>query len=76
MSGNTDGIFGVSGDTIIIINPTNLNFEVTSGYSLLVSGSDGLFSDSATIDIEITNTNDNAPVVDDATGSIAENAIT
>jgi hypothetical protein len=43
---------------------------------LTVNGSDGFFSDTGTVDIAVNNINDNAPVVDDATGSIAENART
>jgi hypothetical protein len=33
-------------------------------------------SDVATVNIDVTNINDNTPVIDDGTGSVPENALT
>ena len=75
-AGNGDGVFSISGDQIIVGNTSNLDYETTSGYILIVSGSDGVYADTATITITITNVNDNAPVVEDDTAVVAENAST
>jgi hypothetical protein len=47
-----------------------------SGYILTVSGSDGTYSDAGMYTIDITNVNDNAPTVEDGSGTIAEDAAT
>ena len=43
---------------------------------MTISGSDGVYADTAIITITITNVNDNAPVVDDDTAIVTENAST
>ncbi|USN55255.1 MAG: hypothetical protein H6765_01270 [Candidatus Peribacteria bacterium] len=42
---NGDGIFDISGDQVVVVNTANLDYETTSGYILIISGSDGTYSD-------------------------------
>jgi hypothetical protein len=76
MSGNSDGIFGVSGDQLVVVDTTNLDFETTTGYALTISGSDGSFDDIAIVNITILDVNNNAPIIENTTGSLRENAVT
>jgi hypothetical protein len=43
---------------------------------LTINGTDGVLSDTGTITIAINNINDNAPIVDDASVALGENAST
>jgi hypothetical protein len=36
VSGNSDGVFGVSGDQLVVVDRENLDFETTTGYALTV----------------------------------------
>jgi hypothetical protein len=57
-AGNDDGIFGMSGDQLVVVDTANLDYESTTGYDLVVSGSDGTESVSVSISIVIININD------------------
>lgn len=80
-SGNGDNIFGISGTTgtadIIVNDNTNLDYETTKSYSLVISATDpGSLSGSATVQIEITGYNEHIPTLA-STGStqiVAENS--
>ncbi|MFM9965515.1 MAG: cadherin domain-containing protein [Planctomycetaceae bacterium] len=73
--GNASGVFAINAATgaITIADATLLDFEVTPSYALTVQATDGVNSDTATITIDVTN---QAPVIDDQTFSVSENAIT
>jgi hypothetical protein len=74
--GNSDGIFGISGSTLIVTDTTNLDYETTSGYVLTVEIDDGAFVGTGEVVVTITNENESSPLLDDATGSVAEDATT
>lgn len=81
LSGNSDGIFRIDGTTniatITVDDNTSLDFETTVSYTLVIEATDagGLFG-TATVNIEITNYNEHAPVFTTTqnTVSVAENA--
>lgn len=56
ISGNGDGIFAIDSNTgeITVADNANLDFETTSAYSLQVEVSDGILTDTATVDIAVT----------------------
>ena len=66
-AGNADGVVAISGDSLIEVNTSNLDYELTTGYTLTVHGRDGVNTGVATIDISVININDNTPIVDDDT---------
>jgi gliding motility-associated-like protein len=75
--GNSDNIFSIdaSNGQITISDNTNLDYEATSSYSLIIQAEDpDANTDEATITINITDVNENSPAISDATTSIAENA--
>jgi VCBS repeat-containing protein len=79
-AGNTGNAFAINPSTgaITVNDVTQLNFEVTPSFSLTVQVTDAgapapPLSGTATITINLTNVND-APVVNDQTFSVAENA--
>ncbi|HOT13928.1 MAG TPA: Ig-like domain-containing protein [Bacteroidales bacterium] len=61
-SGNTGTAFAINASTGEITVNGALDYETKSSYTLTVHVSDGVTSDDATITINITNVNDNAPV--------------
>ena len=75
-AGNADGIFAIDGATgeITVSNNTNLDYETTQQYILTVEATDGSNSDTAAVTIDVTNVNDNAPLINDVTTSVAEDA--
>ena len=76
-AGNTDGIFGIDVNTgqITVVDNTNLDFETTTQYVLTVNATDGSLNDTADITIDITNVNDVAPLINDATApTLPENS--
>ena len=66
-SGNSDGIFALDPDTgaLTVADTTNLDYDVgAQSYSLLVTVSDGANTSAAeTITVNITDVNDNDPVI-------------
>ncbi len=78
ISGNTDGAFTIdSTGKVTVANPAALDFETTSTYSLTIEVTDAgapTLTDTAVVMITIGDVNE-APTVDDATFSIAENSI-
>ncbi|XP_060602144.1 cadherin-23-like isoform X2 [Ruditapes philippinarum] len=82
-SGNGDNIFGISGTTgnadITIVDSTNLDYETTKTYSLIIRATDsGSLFGTATVEIEITGYNEHTPVLSSSasTQTIAENSAT
>ena len=75
--GNTDGIFSIDAGTgaITVSNNTNLDYETTQQYVLTVEATDGTTTDTAALTIDVTNVNDNAPLINDVTTSVAEDAV-
>ncbi len=75
-AGNDDGVFAIDPDTgeITVADNTGLDLESTASYALTVQVSDGINTDTATITIDVSDVNEFAPVADDATVSLAENA--
>ena len=73
-SGNDDGVFAIGATTgaITVADTTNLDFETTASYDLVVQVSDGAGqTDTETITITITNS---APTVTDTAANLAETA--
>ena len=70
--GNTAGIFVIDAATgaISIAAGHALDYETATQHVLTVSASDGTLSDTADITVNVTNVNDNAPVLD-LDGSVA-----
>jgi gliding motility-associated-like protein len=75
-AGNTTGAFAINSATgvITVADSTRLDYEIQSQFILTVRVSDGTSNDDATITIDLNNLNDNAPVANDTTVSIDENA--
>ena len=67
IEGNANSIFRISHSTGIIQLHSQLDFETTKLYVLLLEVSDGLFSSTTTLSIVITDVNDNKPSCDQAT---------
>ncbi len=55
---------------VITARPPGLDFEVTQSFQFDVSVSDGLFSDTATVNVQVIDTPDNRPVISPATKMI------
>ena len=60
-TGDSTGRFDIDGQTGVITLAASLDFESRDRYVLQVSVSDGLFSDSSTLTINVLDENDNAP---------------
>jgi hypothetical protein len=71
-SGNDDGIFSINSEGKLLLEK-KVDFESKDQHSLQVDASDGEFNTSVTVLINVANVNE-APVVNDATYSIQENA--
>jgi hypothetical protein len=76
ISGNDAGLFFISPDSgqISIATGKALNYNTASTHSLTIQATDGLQIDTATIQINVSNTNSNAPSIADADPTVAENA--
>ncbi len=78
LSGNENNIFLIDNTTqeLVISDNSNLDFETTTSYELLITVSDGIFTSTPSIiSIEITDYNDNNPVITPSqVFSINENA--
>jgi len=64
--GNTDNIFAINAATgeITVTDNSNLDFETTTSYTLSLTVSDGTnTSASQTVDIDVTNVSDSAPII-------------
>jgi hypothetical protein len=79
-SGNSAGIFAINGATglITIAAGKTLDYEATSSYALIVTASDGTYSDTANITVNVNNRDEVAPTISSgATASaINENVAT
>ncbi|WP_166832001.1 Ig-like domain-containing protein, partial [Thalassoroseus pseudoceratinae] len=75
-AGNEDGVFEISTDgAITVADGMSLDFETNPQYVLTVTVTDDgtpNLSDTATVIIQATNTNDNTPVANDDQYSVAE----
>ncbi|NWK55282.1 cadherin domain-containing protein [Verrucomicrobiaceae bacterium N1E253] len=72
-AGNTGSAFGID-NSGMITTTTELNYETVSLYNLIVTVTDsGGLVDTAAVSISVNNVNE-APVVNDATGTVAEDA--
>ena len=82
VSGNNLNVFGVSGTglngVITVVDRTNLDYETTIDFSLVIRVTDGSNTASATIEITVLPYNEHSPVfaggLNAATATIAENA--
>ncbi len=74
--GNADGVFTIDANTgeITIADNTNLDRETTASYGLTVEVSDGTNTDTAAITVNVGDINEFAPVANDATVAINEDA--
>jgi hypothetical protein len=73
-AGNSDGVFGMSGDELVVDDVTNLDFESTMQYTLTIRGGDGVNTGVAMVLVDVVNINDNVPLIDNAFASIDEDA--
>ena len=73
VSGNSDNAFVIEGDVLKVNKTKELNFEAIPFFNLVVSASDGTYSDNATVFINLVDV-DEAPVVDNPTFEIPENS--
>ena len=73
ISGNTNDAFGINQITGIITANGTIDYETIQAYTLRVEVSDGLLSSTGIITVNITNVNDNSPVVNNATFNVIEN---
>ncbi len=76
-AGNSKGIFAIDSvqGSIYILDNTALDYETAQSHTLSVSASDGTNTSSeASVYIDITNINDNEPIVRDTTLSVTESA--
>ena len=76
IGGNINGAFAIDMVTgeLRVANAAALNFETTPSFTLTLGVTDaGGLSDTATVTVTLTNVNE-APVIDDATRSVAENS--
>ena len=69
--GNTGGAFAIDPVTgaITVANPAVLDFETNPVLTLTVNATDGTLNDTAQVTVNLTNLNDNAPQIDDATAA-------
>ncbi len=76
-AGNTDGIFSIveAEGLIKIATGKSLDYDTASSHSLTILATDGTNTDTATIQVNVGNTDVNAPsIANDATPTIPENA--
>ncbi|MBC6411120.1 MAG: cadherin repeat domain-containing protein, partial [Ekhidna sp.] len=74
-AGNADGVFALNRSTGVLSTAGALDFETTESYTLKVNVSDGKLIADATITVDVSNVNDNAPVFPDSqTFTVAEDA--
>lgn len=75
-SGNEAGAFAIDETTgeIKVADAGKLDYETVKGFILSVKVSDGTQNEMTTVTINLTNLNDNHPVVDDAVFGVEENA--
>jgi hypothetical protein len=75
-SGNADAIFAINGASglITIAAGKSLDFGTASSHSLTILATDGTNTDTATIQVNVGNTDVNAPSIVNASPSVAENA--
>ncbi|WP_346190072.1 cadherin domain-containing protein, partial [Rubritalea halochordaticola] len=74
VAGNAGGEFAIDAGTGAITTTAALDYETASQYVLTVEVTDsGLLTDTATITVNVNNVNE-APVANDASGSVAEDA--
>ena len=78
-AGNDDGIFAINGATgeITVLDNTNLDRETTDTYLLTLTVGDGVNTSAVqTVTINVTDVNDNAPVITAAQSfNVAEDAV-
>ena len=78
LSGNTNGAFELSTDGELTVgNVTELDFEISPSFDLIVEVSDGLLSASATITVDLTDVDESvnqAPQILDQTFAVDENS--
>ena len=75
LSGNDDGIFAINAATgeLTVADNTNLDFETTSSYTLFLAVYDGPnMSGGESVEINVTNVNDNFPLANDDSYTINE----
>ncbi|WP_243373696.1 cadherin domain-containing protein [Geotalea sp. SG265] len=79
IAGNDSGAFAIdaASGAITVADASKLDFETIQKFTLTVQASDGRLSDTGTVTINLTDLNDNAPVITSgSSGIVAENAPT
>lgn len=76
ISGNGNDAFTITSSTgqIWVNDSTQLDYETTDTFTIIVQVSDGTYNDAGTTKIALMNLNDNPPVLEDALFDIDENA--
>lgn len=76
-AGNTNGAFAIdaASGVLSVADASNLDFETIKSFSLTVQASDGSLAGTGTVTINLTDRNDNTPVINSGnTGIVAENS--
>ena len=63
LTGDSTGTFNITAQSGVVTLAASLDFESRDSYILQVSVSDGLFSDSSTLTVNVLDENDNAPQI-------------
>ena len=71
-AGNSSGTFELNSSTGAITTTKPLDYETTSSYALTVSVSDGIHTTADTVTVNITNINDNSPVITAGLGTYSQ----
>ncbi len=72
LKGNTNRNFDIDSESGVITVAKEIDFETIESYQLVVMVTDGIFADTASINIEIEDLNDEIPTFSDTTFTISE----
>ncbi len=77
VGGNDSGAFSIDASTgaITVADSNQLDYESVASFALTVQASDGVNSDTASVTVNLSNLNDNAPSISDVTVTLAENSV-
>lgn len=75
-AGNSEGAFAIDATSgeVTVANTSKLDYETIKNFTLTVQVSDGSNTEDTTVTIELSNLNDNPPLIEDDVFNIEENA--
>ncbi len=74
-AGNTENIFQMSGAEIQVADATKLDYETAVSHTVTIKIEDDENTSEETVTINLTNLNDNTPVITDSQYTLSENAL-